>query len=80
MVPEPDFCYPTTSLHEGNDGWTPEESRNLKKNDNAVERLKTETESKKQIHSAKVKLYQDRIRRMRYNLIAFKINKTPHYS
>ena len=38
---------------------------------------KVEKESKKRIHSAKVKLYQDRIRRIRYNLVAFKINKSP---
>ena len=64
------------SHHEGNNGWTPEELRNFKKNDNAVERLEKENKSKKRIHSAKVKLYQDRIRRMRHNLIAFKINKS----
>ena len=65
------------SHHNGNDGWTPSELRNFEKNTKAVERLKMEKESKKRIHSAKVKLYQDRIRRIRYNLVAFKINKSP---
>ena len=68
------------SHYKGNNGWTPEELRNFEKNNNAVERLKIEKEFKKQIHSAKLKLYQDRIRRMRYNLVAFKINKSPQDS
>ena len=68
------------SHYKGNNGWTPEELRNFEKNNNAVDRLKVEKEFKKQIHSAKIKLYQSRIRRMRYNLVAFKINKSPQDS